>query len=156
MNNVIDFDKEKNDRDQPSLDDVICGLTSNNCDTNRPYIEQQPLRAKMIIKGLTRRDISDCMVLGILTCKEGCDLPMIYVSEKGNKFKSWKDFEKSQEVCSESYIDPERVTYEDLYGWNLNKIDPIAAIQNMACFLERRMGVFPALLDGVLTEGNKQ
>lgn len=150
MNDVIDFNKEKNDREQPSVEELITGLTSNNCESGRPVLEQQPLRTQMIVEGLTRRDICDCMVLGILSCKEqneSEEFPHIYISEKGSEFKSLDDLEASKEGYSDSYIDPERVTYNDLYGWNLDSIDPMAAVQNMACYLERRMGVFPALLD---------
>jgi hypothetical protein len=155
VNNIVDFEQAKIDKEQPDLAEIINGLTSHNCDTNRPYLEQQPLRAQMEIKGLTRRDISDCMALGILECmdpEKNRELPRVYVSEKGTLFKDWESLQKSGEVYSSHYIDPEQVTYNDLYGWNLDDIDPVAAIQNMACHLERRMGVFPALVDGDLME----
>ena len=122
----------------------------NNCDKNRPYLEQQPKRAAIKIEGLTRRDICDCMVLGILDCKGG--FHQEYMSEKGNKFKSWESLEAADEGYKDSYTDAERVTYNDLYRWDLDKIDPVAAIQNMACHLERRMGIFPALIDHDLIE----
>ena len=155
MSEIIDFTQEKIDRDQPSLAEIINGLTAHNCDSNRPYMEQQPLRAQMQIVGLTRRDICDCMVLGILECKDQDKyemLPRVYVSEKGTKFKDWDSLEEANEGFSHSFIDPERVTYNDLYGWNLDEIDPVAAVQNMACHLEERIGVFPALLDGTICE----
>lgn len=147
MNNILNFNDAKVEKEQPCLEDIINGFTAHNCDKNRPYLEQQPRRAMMEIKGLTRRDISDCMALGILECKEGDDIPRVYVSEKGNLFKDFDSLEKAGEGLSDSYVDPERVTYNDLYGWNLDNIDPVAAIQNMACHLERRMKVYPALLD---------
>ncbi len=150
MSNIKDFNQEKIDQENPSLADMIMGFTAHNCDTNRPFLEQQPLRAAMEIKGLNRRDICDCMVLGILTCRPDHDYPQIYISEKGNLFKSWDDLISSDEGYKDSYIDAESVTYNDLYGWNLNEVDPVAAVQNMACFIERRMGVFPALIDGAL------
>ena len=150
--NIVDFGQEKINKEQPSLIEVISGFTSNNCDPDRPYIEQQPLRAKMEIKGLTRRDICDCMVLGILECKPGDSIPRIYLSEEGTAFSSFDALLESGETYDGSVIDHECVTYNDLYGWDLNTIDPVAAIQNMACYLEQRMGVFPALLDGRLGE----
>ncbi len=151
MTEIIDFNQEKIDREKPSLEELINSFTSNNCDPDRPELGQQPQRAVMEIKGLTRRDIQDCMVLGILECKDSekyGELPRIYVSEKGNHFKDFDSLVKSGEGFDDSYIDPARVTYNDLYGWNLNEIDPVAAVQNMACHLERRMGVYPALIDG--------
>lgn len=151
MNKIFDFEQEKIDRDQPALDELIYSFTAHNCDRNRPYREQQPLRAQMEIKGLTRRDICDCMVLGMLECRDVekyGELPRVYVSDKGNSFKEWDLLEKSGEGFSDSYIDAERITYNELYGLDLDGIGPIAAVQNMACHLERRMNVFPALLDG--------
>lgn len=157
MTNVKDFAQEKLDREQPSLSDVINGLTAHNCDRNRPVLEQQPMRAQMPIEGLTRRDIKDCMVLGILECKDPDkyeSLPKIYVSDKGTHFKDFESLDAPDEGYGHSYVDPERVTYNDLYGWNLDEIDPVAAVQNMACHLEHRLGIFPALIDGKLTIEN--
>ena len=153
MKEVIDFTQARIDKEQPSINEVIESFTSNNCDKHRPYLGQQPLRAKMEIKGLTARDIQDCMVLGILECKpeKYPELPRIYTSEEGNKFKDLEELIKSDESYKDSHIDPERVTWNDLYGWDLDEVDPVAAVQNMACYLERRMGVFPALLDGDLS-----
>lgn len=154
MKDIIDFAQAKIDKDQPTLEEVIVGFTSNNCDKNRPHLGQQPLRDEMEIKGLTRRDIQDCMVLGILECRpdEGREeLPRIYTSEKGNEFKDWESLLASDEGYKDSRLDAERITWNDLYGWDFDQIDPVAAVQNMACYLERRMGVYPALLDGELT-----
>jgi len=152
MAEVIDFNQEKINKEQPTIEEIIMGATKNNCDQNRPYLEQQPLRAKMEIKGLTRRDICDCMVLGIMECLDNNLKPTIYESEEGNKFKTFEELEAHGERYKNHYVDPERISYNDLYGWDLDKIDPVAAIQNMACHLERRMGVYPALLDGKLTD----
>lgn len=153
MSDVINFEQEKINKEELTLEDIVTSFTSNNCDTNRPYLEQQPKRAQMEIKGLTRRDICDCMVLGILECKDPDkykELPRIYISDKGAKFNCFDDLLNSDEGYGYSFIDPERVTYNDLYDWNLDDIDPVAAVQNMALHLERRMGVYPALLDGEL------
>ena len=105
--NIVDFNQEKINKEQPSLEELISGFTSNNCDSNRPYIEQQPLRAKMEIKGLTRRDICDCMVLGILECKDRekyNELPRVYVSEKGTLFKTFDELLDSDEGFNDSLI----------------------------------------------------
>lgn len=154
MGEIVDLQQKRIDIERPTLGEIIDSFTSHNCDKNRPETGQQPLRAAMEIKGLSRRDICDCMVLGILECRDSDkygELPRIYVSEAGNLYKEWADIEKANEGFSDSYVDPERVTYNDLYGWNLDEIDPVAAVQNMACHLERRMGVFPALIDGELS-----
>ena len=31
----------------------------------------------------------------------------------------------------------------DLYGWDLNEVDPIAVFQNFACEVEKLMGIYP-------------
>jgi hypothetical protein len=31
----------------------------------------------------------------------------------------------------------------DLYGWDLNKLDPMAVAQNLACEIEKIMGIYP-------------
>jgi len=147
MDKVIDFEQKKIDKEQPTIVDIIEGFTSHNCDTNRPYLEQQALRAQIEIKGLTSRDICDCMVLGILDCVEDHKFPCIYVSEKGNLFHDWDSLIASDEGYANHYLDAEKITYNDLYGFDLDKIDPLAAVQNMACYLERRMGIYPALQD---------
>lgn len=136
------------------LNESITALNSNNCDMERPYQGQQPLRSQMLIHGLTRRDIEDCMVLGILDCKETTsenEFPRQYVSTTGQIYNSFESLLASTDDFVDSYINPTEVTYNDLYGWNLDTIDPVAAVLNMACHLERRMGVYPALLDGELS-----
>jgi hypothetical protein len=31
----------------------------------------------------------------------------------------------------------------DLYGWDMNKLDPLAIAQNLTCEIEKLMGIFP-------------
>ena len=156
MGDIVDFDQAKTDKEQPAVVELIEGGFSHNCDKNRPYNAQQPLRDKMEIKGLTRRDIQDCMVLGILCCKdeedypEAAKLPRIYISEEGSKYYSFDELVESNESYGYSYLDAEKITYNALYGWDLDKIDPIAAVQNMAVYLEIRLGIYPILVDGEL------
>lgn len=148
MDNVIDFKQEKINKEQPTLGEIINSFGNHNCDGDRPYLEQQPKRAQMEIKGLTRRDICDCMVLGLLECSD--TVPRVYLSEEGAAFYSLEDLESAGHTYEDTVVDHENVTYNDVY--KLGDIDLLAAVQNMACHLERRMGVFPALLDGELKE----
>ena len=148
MDNIVDFTQKKIDAEQPTIIEIIEGFTAHNCDKDRPYLEQQPERAKMEIKGLTRRDVCDCMVLGILESCPDNNFPKLYFSEEGVAFQSFEDLEAAGHNYKDHVIDHERATYNDVY--KIGDIDPIAAVQNMACHLERRMGVFPALLDGKL------
>lgn len=158
MDNIVDFIQEKAKKDDLTLTEIIDSFTAHNCDKNRPYLEQQPLRARLEISGLTRRDICDCMALGILECRDSNkygELPRVFISEKGTKFDSFEELVASKEGYGHSFVNPEKVTYNDLYGFDLNDIDPVAAIQNMACHLEERMGIYPALLDGRLVSKDK-
>ena len=152
--NIVNFQQEKINKEKPTIGDLINSLSSHNCDPERPEMGQQPKRSMLKITGLTRRDICDCMVLGILDCKpevEGQnELPRVYTSEKGNTFNDFDSLVASGEGYNDSCLDATKITYNDLYAWNLDDIDPIAAVQNMACHLERRMGIYPALIDGDL------
>lgn len=145
--NIVNLEQERVDRNPPTLEELICSFTAHNCDSNRPYTEQQPKRAQIEIKGLTRRDIKDCFAIGILTCREDHKYPMVYVSEAGTEFHNFDDLVKSDEGYGYSYIDPTKVTYNDLFGWDLNSIDPAAALQNAMVEVERRMGIYPAVID---------
>lgn len=148
---IVDLNKEKHLRREMPISEILDGLHSHNCDPNRPYIEQQPKRSAMQITGLTRRDIQDCMVLGILDCKdeekleEEEKLPRIYLSEQGNLYNDFHSLCESKDDYCDSYLDCSRVKYNDLYNMNMEDIDPVAAVQNMACHLERRLGIYPAL-----------
>jgi len=94
-------------------------------DRQRPY-DGQPwtdsgLRGKPLVVGLTMRDVVDCYVLGYLySCKDGYDR-----AESGK------------------------------WNWNTpyemeDTPDPMAVAQNMACEIEKMMGIFlnmPPLVD---------
>lgn len=91
---------------------------------NRPYDGQihtvYGKRGNTYAQGLTMRDIVDCFVLGILDCLALDDPDLYDKAQKGN----WE--------------------YEDLYKIkDMNKIDPIAAAQNMCCHMEKMMGIYP-------------
>lgn len=79
-------------------------------------------RGKTLIEGLTMRDMCDCYIRGWMLAA-GHILPKKYrEAEKGEKAK---------------------LNTNDLFGFDLNKVDPLAAMQNMMCEVERMMGIFP-------------
>lgn len=96
-------------------------ITGINDDTSRdrPYDGQAHTdagtRGKKPVKGLTMRDVCDCMAMGLL------DASCI-------------------ETLQES-VDKGTWTYNDLY--QLEDFDPVAAIQCMACRMEEMMGIYP-------------
>lgn len=145
MSNIKDISEAAKKRDEnTSLSDIIFGLSSHNCDMDRPLNEQQPSRASMAIEGLTRRDICDCMVLGMIRSSDK-KYPEIFVSDNGNRFETFEALDESGEGYNYSYPDPRKISYNDVY--DMGDFDLLAAVKNMACHLEMRMGVFPALLD---------
>lgn len=92
-------------------------------DRDRSYTCQQSKRHQHIVSGLTMRDISDCIIRGFLL--------------------------SAGHINPEGYAKVEAGTccQEDLYGWNLNEIDPVAVLQNTGCEIEKMMGIYPNLLD---------
>ena len=88
-------------------------------DRERPYSGQphtdQGERGKTLVGGLTMRDVCDCFVLGWLMADGRSGL-----AESG------------------------QATAGDIYGdAPIKDIDPLAAMQNMMCEVERRMGIYP-------------
>ena len=95
-------------------------------DRNRPYSGQehtdQGKRGKTLVEGLTMRDICDCFIRGVMLAS-GHVVP--------NKYN---------EACKgeKAHLDS-----NDLFGFDLDKIDPLAASQNMSCEIEKMMGIYP-------------
>jgi hypothetical protein len=93
---------------------------------DRPY-DGQPwtdhgVRGRIEIKGITFRDLRDAYV------------------------RAW--FLASGHVSSEKYEEAQKgenanLSENDLFGWNLDKVDPVAVAQNLSCEIERLMGIFP-------------
>lgn len=113
-------------------DDLMESLESAMADQDvcmqrdRPYKGQSwtdsGLRGMTKVEGLTMRDIRDCFVRGACLAA-GESNPAHYAeAEKGESAKLNKD---------------------TLYELDWSKIDPGAVAQNMACEIERMMGIFP-------------
>ena len=95
-------------------------------DRNRPYTGQahtdQGVRGQQPITGLTLRDLNDCFIRAVLL--SACHLvPKLY-----------------DEACKGENA---KLNGGDLYGFNLDALDPIAIGQNLSCEVERVMGIFP-------------
>jgi hypothetical protein len=90
----------------------------NPCDRTRPYSGQSHTdtgeRGKTEVHGLTFRDIRDCFVIGLL-----------------------------QAAGRSGLVEANACDYRDVYGFNLDSIDPLAVANNMACEIEKRMGIYP-------------
>ncbi len=93
---------------------------------DRPYTGQAHTvtgeRGKQLVKGLTMRDLRDCYIRGVLQ-SAAYEAPDKYAeSEKGEEAE---------------------LNANDLYGFNMDKLAPGAIFQNMACEIEKMMGIFP-------------
>lgn len=106
-------------------------VTQNSlCDMhrNRLYNGQlhtyKGLRGQQIVSGITIRDLSDCLLRSFFLCSGHINSDKYTEACKGEEAK----------LCE-----------NDLYGWDLDKIDPVALIQNFTCEVEKIMGIFPNL-----------
>ena len=100
-------------------------------DRSRPYNGQPHTdfgeRGKTLVKGLTMRDISDCIAQGFLAASGDNEL-----------------YEKTSSRSSdEASYHKNNWEYNDLYKINANDLDPMAVIQSATCFIEAYMGIFP-------------
>jgi hypothetical protein len=114
-------------RPPTDIADAIYQMSDHGLDPQRPYDGQphtdQGERGKTFVNGLTFRDVCDCFVIGWLQASGRSSL-----AESG------------------------AASYNDVYepgvkmdGSPDDDIDPLAVMQNMACEMERRMGIFPNL-----------
>ena len=99
-------------------------LNEERNDRERPYDGQpwttQGERGKATVAGLTMRDIADCFIMGWLQASPDSDIQ----AKVG--LGTW--------------------AYGDVYL--AGDVDPIAVEQNMACWIERMMGIFPNIPTG--------
>ena len=108
------------------------GFNDHNMRRDRPYSGQPHtdtgIRGATEIKGITFRDLRDCFIRAVLLSTgagtiDGKDMRPLY-----------------EEACKEENA---TLCENDLYGFNLDRLDPMAICQNLACEVERIMGIFP-------------
>lgn len=108
------------------------GWHDHNMRRGRPYNGQphtcMGARGATEIRGLTFRDLRDCFVRAVLLSTgaeviDGVDMrPLYEEAQKG----------ENATLCE-----------NDLYGFNLDKLDPMAIVQNLCCEVEKAMGIYP-------------
>ena len=96
-----------------------CYLYRNRPYTGQPHTDNGE-RGKTEVKELTMRDIKDAFVMAAFDAGNDQD-------PTGNYFEQERQG---------------RVSFNDIYKLDLNKIDPIAWQQNMSCRIEKMMGIF--------------
>lgn len=103
------------------------GFNEHNMRRDRPYNGQPQTisgeRGAAEIRGVTFRDMRDCFIRAVLLSSHGISPAGLYdEATKG----------EAAAICE-----------NDLYGWDLNKLDPMAVAQNLACEIEKLMGIYP-------------
>ena len=123
---------------------------------DRPYNGQpwtdQGERGKTEVKGLTMRDVCDCIVQGFLCCADP-DVPELHEIQNSVT-------EIHKEFIGTEYASKGTWRYNDMYKLDMTKVDPGAVIKNAMCFIEHMMGIFPnvnqleckAITDKMFTE----
>ena len=104
------------------LSGALYQMENDGLDPSRPY-NGQPWtdageRGKTEVRGLTMRDIGDCLAVAFLTSCEG---PWRNLYESGQA--TWND------VYEAIAADPD--------------FDPVAVRQALTCEIEKRMGIYP-------------
>lgn len=107
------------------------GFNEHNMQRDRPYNGQPHTstgtRGATEIRGVTFRDLRDCFIRAVLLSSHGISPAGLYdEATKG----------EAAALCE-----------NDLYGWDLNQIDPMAVAQNLACEVEKVMGIYPNVPD---------
>ena len=102
------------------------GFNEHNMRRERPYNGQfhtsTGKRGATEIKGITFRDLRDCYIRAILLAASHI-----------------KPHHYEQALLGENAV----LCENDLYGWDFNKLDPMAVFQNLACEVERLMDIYP-------------
>ena len=102
------------------------GFNDHNMRRDRPYTGQPHTdtgeRGKTEIKGVTFRDLRDAFIRAVFLAGHHI-APAQY-----------------DEACKGELA---TLCENDLYGLDLNQLDPVAVIQNLSCEVEKLMGIYP-------------
>ena len=103
------------------------GFHDHGMRRDRPYNGQPHTitgaRGAFEIRGITMRDLRDCFIRAAL-------LSAYEIAPAGTYEEASKG--ENAALCE-----------NDLYGWNWDKLDPMAICQNLSLEIERLMGVYP-------------
>lgn len=102
------------------------GHYDHDMSRDRPYKGQTHtdtgIRGSTEIKGITFRDLRDCFIRAVCLSAHHV-VPHLYAeADKG----------EAAVLCE-----------DDLFGWDLDQLDPIAISHNLSCEVERIMGIWP-------------
>lgn len=104
------------------------GFNDHDMRRDRPYNGQAHtvtgIRGSAEIKGITFRDLRDCFIRSVMLSTGG---------DFGMEARYQEALKGENAVLCEN----------DLYGFDLDRLDPLAISQNLSCEVERIMGIFP-------------
>lgn len=108
------------------------GFNDHSMRRDRPYNGQPHTdtgaRGATEVKGITFRDLRDCFIRAVLLSTGAGIID-------GKRMRPlYEEACKGQDAA---------LCENDLYGFNLDKLDPMAICQNLSCEVERLMGIYP-------------
>lgn len=117
------------------------GFRDHNMRRDRPYTGQlhtgTGIRGATEIKGITFRDLRDCFIRAVLLSTGAKTIDGV------NMRPRYEEAEKGENAV---------LCENDLYGFNLDRLDPMAICQNLSCEVERLMGIYPNVPQLVVKE----
>jgi hypothetical protein len=108
------------------------GFNDHNMRRDRPYNGQAHTntgtRGATEVRGITFRDLRDCFIRAVLLSTGAQTIAGV------NMRPRYEEAGKGEAAA---------LCENDLYGFNLDRLDPMAICQNLSCEVERLMGIFP-------------
>lgn len=127
-------------------------------DRERPYNGQSWTddgeRGKTEVKGLTMRDLRDCLIKAMFHASPPSQEYWDNFTKCWDFFDSeedqWKPTQYLIDCINQGKFIEQKIKLgtwrtQDVYKLNWEEIDPIAICQNFTCEIERMMGIFPNL-----------
>lgn len=123
---------------RPVFDAIHAMGAEKSMRRNRPYSGQphtdEGERGRQEVFGVTMRDLRDCLLRAFFLSAHHIK-PDLYEEANLGEYG--------------------RLSQNDLYGWNLDDLDPYAIVQNFGCEVERAMGIYPNVPGLTIEEGDK-
>lgn len=144
---------DANDKDFKENFDFVMNTDGSSSDymndRNRPYNGQpwtdNGIRGQQEVKGITMRDIKDCLIQAFLVCADPHVPDQYELIKKVFEISDDPDIGKGTEYAAKG-----NWRTQDVYQVDLSRVDPIAVAQNLTRFIEHYMGIFPNVnLEGI-------
>lgn len=119
------------------------GSTAYRNDRERPYNGQpwtyNGARGAAEVRGITFRDLADCIVQGMLSCADP-DIPEQRDLQR-------RVVEKHPEFMDTEFAARGDWRHDDIYDVDFSKVEPSSIVQSALTFVEHYMGIYPNLPD---------